>query len=76
MILFGCGMTDGNSHSPNNLPILIGGRGRGTIDTGRHVASPKNTPLCNVYLSMLRRLGVPADSFGDSTGPLHDLMIG
>lgn len=70
MILFGCGMSDGNRHDPNNLPILLGGRGGGTIRSGRHVASPKNTPLCNLYVSMLDRMGVEVHSFGDSTGPL------
>lgn len=70
MILFGCGMSDGNRHDPNNLPILLAGRGGGTIDTGRHIASPKNTPLCNLYVSMLDRLSIDVESFGDSTGPL------
>ena len=69
LVLFGCGFSDGNKHDPNNLPILLGGRGGG-VASGRHIASPKNTPLCNLYVSMLERLGTPLPSFGDSTGPL------
>lgn len=70
MILFGSSMSDGNRHDPNNLPILLAGSARGSIQSGRHLASPKNTPLCNLYVSMLERMGVSVDAFGDSTGPL------
>lgn len=70
MILFGCGMSDGNRHDPANLPILLGGRGGGSIDTGRHIACEKNTPLCNLYLSMLDRMQVEVESFGDSRAKL------
>ncbi|MBX7104788.1 MAG: DUF1552 domain-containing protein [Gemmataceae bacterium] len=73
MILFGCGLSDGNSHDPNNLPILVAGRGRGAIRPGRHLSCPKQTPLCNLHLSLLQSMGVPATSFGDSTGPLAGL---
>jgi hypothetical protein len=73
MILMGCGMSDGNAHDPNNLPILLGGGGGGTLPTGRHLASPKNTPLCNLYVSMLERMNAPVMEFGDSTGPLEGL---
>lgn len=75
MILFGCGMSDGNRHDPNNLPILVAGRGGGTIDTGRHVASPKNTPLCNLYLALAHRMGLEIEAFGDSTGELDGLTV-
>lgn len=74
MIMFGGGISDGNRHNHENLPILVAGRG-GTaggkpIQTGRIVRSPKETPLCNLYLSMLERAGCPQESFADSTGPL------
>jgi hypothetical protein len=71
MILFGSSMSDGNRHDPANLPIILAGRGGGRIDTGRHIASPKNTPLCNLYVSMLDRMGTPVEAFGDSTGALE-----
>jgi hypothetical protein len=70
MIVFGSSMSDGNRHDPNNLPILVGGKGGGTIDSGRHLKSAKNTPLCNLYLSLLERMGAKADRFGDSTGAM------
>lgn len=70
MVVFGCGMSDGNRHDPNNLPILVGGRAGGTITPGRHIASKKNTPLCNLYVSLLERIGSPVKSFGDSTEAL------
>lgn len=73
LVLCGSSLSDGNRHDPNNLPILLGGRGGGRVRSGRHVASPRNTPLCNLYKSMLGCLGVPAARFGDRTGPLRDL---
>ncbi|HVR72888.1 MAG TPA: DUF1552 domain-containing protein [Planctomycetota bacterium] len=73
MVLFGAGLRDGNAHDPHNLPILLAGRAGGTLQTGRHLVYPKKTPLCNLYSSMLRRMGTPVDRFGDSTGDLPDL---
>ncbi len=68
MILYGSGISDGNSHSHEELPILVAGRGDGSIKPGRHVRLPRETPLTNLYLSMLDRVGVSLPSFGDSTG--------
>lgn len=73
MVLFGSSMSDGNAHDPNNLPIVIAGKGGGTLESGRHIASSKGTPLCNLYLSMLEKLGAPQDRFGDSSGKLSTL---
>ncbi|MGL4461725.1 MAG: DUF1552 domain-containing protein [Planctomycetia bacterium] len=74
MMLLGCGMSDGNRHDPNNLPILLGGGGGKEGWTGgQHVASPSNTPLCNLYVSLLHRLGLPTKTFGDAVGPLAGL---
>src|SRR6185503_16855389 len=55
MILFGSSFSDGNRHDPNNLPIVLAGRAGGKIQTGRHIKCAKNTPLCNLYVSMLDR---------------------
>lgn len=71
MILFGSSMSDGNRHDPKNLPIILAGRAGGKIQPGRHIASEKNTPLCNLYVSMLERMGTPVEAFGDSTGALE-----
>jgi hypothetical protein len=73
MIAYGSGISDGNSHSHDDLPILLAGRANGTIVTGRHVRYPKETPLTNLYVSLLDRMGVKVDVFGDSTGRLAAL---
>ena len=73
MVLFGAGMRDGNAHNPHNLPLVLAGRGGGTLATGRHLVYEKNTPLCNLYRSMLVRMGTPVESFSDSTGELPGL---
>ncbi len=73
MILFGSSISDGNRHDPNNLPILLGGRGGGMLKSGMHLAHPKDTPLCNLYVSMLKCFGAPVESFGDSNGALDVL---
>lgn len=70
MVLFGSSMSDGNRHDPANLPIILAGKGGGRIDSGRHIASPKGTPLCNLYVSMLDRMGVSVERFGDSTAAM------
>jgi Protein of unknown function (DUF1552) len=70
MIVYGSGISDGNSHSHDDLPVLLAGKANGTVKTGRHLRLPKETPLTNLYVSMLDRVGVTVDGFGDSTGPL------
>ena len=70
LILLGGGISDGNAHNHENLPIIMAGRGGSTLETGRLVRTPKETPLCNLYLAMLERAGCPQQSFADSTGTL------
>lgn len=70
MIAYGCALGDGNSHNHADLPILLAGKGGGSIRTGRHVRYPRNTPLTNLWLAMLQRAGAAAPRLGDSTGPL------
>lgn len=76
MILFGSSISDGNRHDPSNLPIIVAGKAGGAFRTGQHIASEKNTPLCNLYHTMLGGMGVDVDHFGDSTGVLKDVLIG
>jgi hypothetical protein len=71
MILFGSGIADGDAHSHENLPVLLLGRGSGTIDSGRHLRCDHETPLTNLFLSMLDRMDCKVDHFGDSTGRLE-----
>ena len=73
MILYGSGISDGNRHNNENLPLVLAGRGGGSIDTGRHIIYDQETPACNLFVSMLERAGAPVDSFGDSTGALRYL---
>jgi hypothetical protein len=73
MVLFGAGMRDGNSHNPHNLPLVLAGRAGGSLQTGRHIAYKKETPLCNLYVDLLGRLGAPVEHFGDSTEKLPGL---
>ena len=71
MIVFGGAIGDGNRHNHNNLPILFAGGGGGSIKHGRRIVTREDTPMTNLYLSMLDRLGVPAEKVGDSTGKLE-----
>ena len=70
MLLFGGAIADGNRHNHDDLPIVLaGGRSLGINHFGEHIARA-GTPLCNLYVSMLNRVGVPSERFGDSTGTL------
>jgi len=70
LILYGSGISDGDRHNHDDLPIMMVGKGGGRIKKPTHLQYPKDTPLCNLYLWMLNQVGVKADSFGDSTGVL------
>ena len=70
MIVYGSGISDGDAHAHNDLPVILAGRGAGTLTPGRHVRFDKDTPMTNLYLSMLDRMGVKEPRFGDSTGKL------
>jgi hypothetical protein len=74
LVLFGAGLRDGNSHSPRNLPILLGGNAGGRINSGKHFKYEPDTPLCNLYLSMLNALDVPMEKFADSTEHLPGVL--
>ncbi len=74
LVLFGSGLRDGNAHDPHNLPILVAGRGGGRFITGQHLVYAQDTPLSNLYLSMLTALGAPVSKFADSTGPLQGIL--
>jgi hypothetical protein len=74
LILYGSSLGDGNIHEHHNLPIMIAGSGSGQMKTGRHLRYPKETPLNNLFLSLLDMAGVPkAQSFGDATGRLSNV---
>ncbi|MEI6713216.1 MAG: DUF1552 domain-containing protein [Verrucomicrobiota bacterium] len=74
MVLFGSNMASGNSHSNTNLPILLAGGG---FKHGQHLQFDlkQNAPLCNVFVSMLQRMGIETDKFASSTGTLTGLDL-
>ncbi len=75
MICYGAGISDGNRHNNENLPILMAGRAGGSIDPGRHIRYPEETPMCNLFLTMLETMGVKTPFIGDSTGKLRGLKL-
>lgn len=73
MVVYGSGISDGDRHNHDDLPILLAGAGAGRIQTGRHIRYENGTPLCNLYLWMMRQMGAKAESFGDSTSEITGL---
>jgi len=73
--MYGAGMSDGNMHLNQDLPIVLVGGAGGKLKGNRHVRYPKGTPMTNLYLAMLDILGVQVDHLGDSTGKLETLAI-
>ncbi|MDP7050024.1 MAG: DUF1552 domain-containing protein [Verrucomicrobiota bacterium] len=70
MIVYGSGISDGNRHNNENLPIVLAGRGGGLIRPGRHIQYSGDTPLNNLFVTMLNQAGATTDTFNDSTGTL------
>lgn len=71
MIVYGGGIRDGDRHNHEDLPIILAGHGGGAFSPGRRIMHSGETPMTNLYLTMLDRLGVPAERIGDSTGRLE-----
>ena len=72
MIVYGSGISDGNKHNHDDLPVLLAG-GKRMFNTGRHVKLSESTPVANLYLSMLDAMNVPTEQLGDSQGRLNAL---
>lgn len=70
LLCYGSGISDGNKHNHDDLPIVLAGGGGGAFRGGRHLKLGKKTPICNLYLEMAARAGADLKKFGDSTGPL------
>jgi uncharacterized protein DUF1552 len=75
IIVYGAGISDADLHNHINLPLLLVGGGAGRLTGGRHIKFPDATPLTNLHLTVLEKLGVPVDALGDSTGRLDALSI-
>jgi hypothetical protein len=76
MIVYGAGLSDGNAHLHEDLPTLLIGRGGNYFKTGRRMQVRRETPMCNLFLTMMDRMGVRMERFGDSTGRLNGLDLG
>jgi hypothetical protein len=77
VMLYGCGMSDSNAHSPVNVPVLVLGGGSGTLKGGRHLKYPDDPPLANLMVTVLDKLGLPVDKLGNSSGKLSiDVLSG
>jgi len=73
ILLFGSGISNSDRHTHGPLPTFVVGGGSGTLKGGRHLIYPEHTPLTNLQLTLLNKLGVPAESLGDSNGQFKEL---
>jgi hypothetical protein len=71
ILMYGSGMSNSNQHDHDPLPIVLAGGAGGKLKGGRHIKVASKTPLSNLLLAMLEKLGVPDQSFGDSTGAVE-----
>jgi hypothetical protein len=71
MLLYGSSMSNGNQHDHGPLPLVLVGGASGQLEGNRHIVAPAETPMSNLLLGMLDKLGVDQPSFGDSTGKLE-----
>ncbi len=74
MVVYASGLSDGNRHRHDDLPVILAGRAGGRLASGRHVKLPSEQPMTNLYLTMLDLMGASQRSFGDSTGSLDDVL--
>jgi hypothetical protein len=75
MIVYGAGLSDGNRHTHEDLPTIIVGKGGGYIRGGRRIVYRKETPMSNLFVTLMDRMGAPVEYFGDSTGRLDGLDL-
>ena len=71
VVLYGSSMSNGNQHDHDPLPIVLLGGASGALQGNRHIVTPAHTPMSNLLLSMLDKLGIHQDTFGDSTGKIE-----
>jgi len=75
MLVYGAGLSDPNAHLHEDLPTIIVGKGGNYIKSGRRVLARRETPMCNLFVTMMDRMGVPVEEFGDSNGRLAGLDL-
>ena len=74
LYMYGSGMGDSDAHDHSNLPIIVAGGAAGKMQGGRHIRFKDPTPLSNLHLTLLNKVGVPLETFSDSTGRVEDLF--
>jgi hypothetical protein len=75
VVIFASALSDGNSHNPHKLPVVVAGKAGGRIATGQNLVYPEDTPLANLWVSVLNAFGTPVERFADSTGPLAGVLV-
>lgn len=76
MVMYGASMSDGNDHLLQDLPITLFGGGTGTLNGGKHFRFEDDVPISNLYLTILDKLGIEVEKFGDSNGKLNLVSVG
>ena len=74
MVIYGAGISDGDRHNHDDLPLVLAGKAGGRIPTGQHFQFDKRTPMANLFLTMMDAMGVEVEKFGDSTGKLEGVF--
>jgi hypothetical protein len=74
LILFGAGLSNSDRHTHSPLPTVVVGGGGGTLKGGRHLIYEEGTPLSNLHVTLLGKIGVPVEKLGDSTGTFKELI--
>ncbi|HVV47016.1 MAG TPA: DUF1552 domain-containing protein [Bryobacteraceae bacterium] len=75
MIIYGAGLSDGNRHLHEDLPTMLIGRGGGAFTPGHRINYRRETPMCNLHLTLMGHMGVPVENFGDASGPLDPASL-
>jgi hypothetical protein len=75
LIVYGSGLSDGNVHTHDQLPTVLAGRGGNFVSPGRHIVYQRETPVANLFATMIERVGVRPEHVGDSTGTLAGLSL-
>ena len=75
IFLYGSSLRDGDKHRASNLPVVLAGSGGGKLNTGQNVVYEEDTPLANLYLTLLNVFGAPVNNFADSTGTLKGICV-
>ena len=74
MIVYASGLSDGNRHRHDDLPVILAGRAGDRLAAGRHLALGGERPMSDLFVTMLDLVGAPVERFGDSTGRLDEVL--